>query len=293
MKSKFRLPLLLLIGAVSILGTDMAAVIATAAPADAQNGTLEFVARATPSGGLDEPIRGFPFYILSKSYQDITKEVDASVPKPDLDAFVDKLEVSAELKQWMKKNQTVRLSGEDFTKKLHADDIMKVPEFNKAYMERNSGDQSVNFPQPKVKPSEKTKDPAKFERLTKEYMDAVRHFIEQNPQTIDGIDLGLTSIDPNAKWTDLEARRPPEIHREAINLAESKYLVAKAVTDLQGQGAAREIPAGTYWISTLDVAVDVGDARPRWDLPVNIRPAQTTSIALTNANAVQVPHSAP
>jgi hypothetical protein len=264
---------------------------AVPSPAAAQQtGSLEFTAVATPSGGLDEPIRGFPFYLLTKSYADINKEVDTTVPKPDMDAFIDKLEVSPEMKQWMKKNHWVKLSGGDLIHKLHVDDIMNVPEFNKAYMERNAGDQSVDFPKPKMRPLEKTKDPAKFAELTKEYTDAIRHYIEQNPQSIDGIDLGLTSIDPSAKWEDLQARRVPEIHREVLTLAQSKYLVARMVSDLQGQGSTRDISPGTYWLSTLDVAADVGDARPRWDLPVSVRSGGTTRIALTNSNAVQLAH---
>jgi len=270
-----------------------AVVIAAAAPATAQTGALEFVARATPSGGLDEPIRGFPFYLLTKSFEEINKEVDASVPKPDMDEFIDKLEVSPELKQWMKKNHWTQLSGGDFIHKLHVDDIMSVPEFNKAYMERNSGDRAVDFPKPKMKPLEKTKDPEKFEKLTKEYTEAVRHYIEQNPQSIDGIDLSLSTIDPSAKWNVLQNKRVPEVHREVLDLAQSKYLVARMVTDLQGQASARGIAAGTYWISTLDVAADVGDARPRWDLAVSIRPGETARITLTNANTVHVARSAP
>jgi hypothetical protein len=276
-----------------LIACTSAAVISAAAPATAQTGTIEFVARATPSGGLDEPIRGFPFYLLSKSFEDINKEVDASVPKPDMDAFIDRLEVSPELKQWMKKNHWTQLSGEDFIHKLHVDDIMTVPEFNKAYMERNSGDQSVTFPKPKVKPMEKAKDPAKFDKLTKEYTEAVRHFIEDNPQSIDGIDLGLSSIDPSAKWNDLQNKRVPEIHRQVLDLAQSKYLVARMVTDLQGEASARGIAPGTYWLSTLDVAADVGDARPRWDMPVSVRPGETARISLTNANAVRPSRSSP
>jgi hypothetical protein len=286
MKSCFYLATLL-------VACTLAGVISTASPATAQTGSLEFVARATPSGGLDEPIRGFPFYLLSKSFEDISKEVDASVPKPDMDAFIDKLEVSPELKKWMKKNHWTTLTGEDFIHKLHVDDIMNVPEFNKAYMERNSGDQSLAFPKPKVKPMEKEKDPAKFDKLTKEYTDAVRHFIEQNPQTIDGIDLSLSTIDPSAKWHDLESKRKPQIHRQVLDLAQSKYLVARMVTDLQGEATASGIPAGTYWLSTLDVAADVGDARPRWDMPVKIQSGETARIALTNANSMLTPHIAP
>jgi hypothetical protein len=278
------------IAALLLAGLTLEAIAVSSPAAAQQTGSLEFAAVATPSGGLDEPIRGFPFYLLTKSFADINKEVDATVPKPDMDAFIDKLEVSPEMKQWMKKNHWVKLSGGDLIHKLHVDDIMNVPEFNKAYMERNAGDQSVDFPKPKMKPLEKTKDPARFAELTKEYTDAIRHYIEQNPQSIDGIDLGLTSIDPSAKWEDLQARRAPEIHREVLTLAQSKYLVARMVSDLQGQGSARAIPPGTYWLSTLDVAADVGDARPRWDLPVSIRSGGTTRIALTNSNAVQLAH---
>ena len=109
--------------------------------AQAQNGSVDFVARATPSGGLEEPVRGFPFYLLSKSFEEINKEAEAAYPKPDMDAFIDKLEVSKELKAWMKKNHWVQLSGEDFIHKLKPADIMDVPEFFDAYVDRNSGDQ--------------------------------------------------------------------------------------------------------------------------------------------------------
>jgi hypothetical protein len=261
--------------------------IAAAAPrAVAQDGSIEFVARATPSGGLEEPVRGFPFYLLRKSFEDIHSEVDASFPKPDMDAFIDKLEVSKELKDWMKRNHSVMLSGGDFIHKLHTADVMRVPEFYKAYMERNSGDQSVDFPKPRFKASDKVKDPAKYEKLSDEYTEAVRRYIDQNPQSIDGIDLSLEEIDPSPKWAELEAKRIPEIHRRVLELAQSRYLVARTETDLQGQGFLRGIPPGNYWLSTLDVAASVGDARPRWDAEVVVRPGDTTYTALSNVNAL-------
>ena len=43
----------------------------------------------------------------------------------------------------MKKNNSVTLSGEDFIHKLHADDILDIPEFYKAYMDRN---EAINQP---------------------------------------------------------------------------------------------------------------------------------------------------
>ena len=92
---------------------------------------------------------------------------------PIMDAFVDGLDVSKELKAWMKSNHRVSLSGEDFVKKLKVDDVMNVPEFFHAYVERMVGDSTVMFPTPKYKPEDKTKDPEKYARLKKQYLDAV------------------------------------------------------------------------------------------------------------------------
>ena len=83
-----------------------------------QNGSLQFEARITPSGGIDEPVRSFPFYLLSKSYADILKEAAVTSPGANMDAFIDSLEVSKEMKAWMKSNHWVNLAGEDFVKKL-------------------------------------------------------------------------------------------------------------------------------------------------------------------------------
>jgi hypothetical protein len=251
-----------------------------------QTGSIDFVARATPSGGLDEPVRGFPFFLLSKSFDEITREAEAAYPKPDFDAEVDKLQVSKELKAWMKKNHMMQLSGEDFIKKLKPADIMGVPEFFEAYLDRNSGNQN-GFPRPKYKPSDKAKDPAKYEKLRAEYIEAIRHYLEQVPDSIEGIDLSLTDVDPGHEWNQREAKRNRDIQRRAIDLAQSRYLVARAETDLQGEGVLRGIPAGTYWLSTLDVAASVGDARPRWDTAVTVGPGQQVRIMLSNVNAVE------
>jgi hypothetical protein len=268
----------------------LAVMLVTLAPfALAQTGSIEFVARATPTGGLEEEVRGFPFFLLSKSFQSINDEVVATYPMPQMDVFVDKLEVSKELKAWMKKNHWIKLSGSDFIQKLHAPEIMDIPEFYAAYMQLNAGDDSSNFPKPKARPADKVKDPAKYEKLTKDYNDAVRRFIEQNPQSIEGIELNLASTDPSNKWEALVARRSPEINRQVRELAQSKYLVSRTQTDLQGQGFLRGIPFGTYWLSTLDVPATVGDARLRWDVQVAVQPGKTSYLTLSSVNAIQPP----
>ena len=277
-----------------LLAIFVLAILFGAAPrATAQAGAIEFVARVTPSGGVDEPVRGFPFYLLSRSFDDISNEVEASYPKPDMDAFIEKLEVSDELKAWMKKNHWVALSGEDFIHKVKTADVMDVPEFYSAYMDRNADDQSADFPKAKFKASDAKKNPAKFEKLAADYKDAVRHYIDQNSKSIDGIDLNLAPIDPSPKWDAENAKLLPEMHRKTLDAAQSKYLVARVQTDLQGQGFLHGVAPGQYWLSTLDVDAIVGDMRERWDAPLTVLPGETARVALTNSNAAHHPSHLP
>jgi hypothetical protein len=255
--------------------------------ASAQDGTIQFNASGTPSGGLQEPVRGFPFFLLSKSFDQIQKDAEATDPKPDMDAFIAKLAVSPELKAWMRKNHRVSLTGEDFIHKLTPADVLNIPEFRRAYMERNAGDQSVNFPKPKYKVSDKQKNPAKFKQLSEEYHQTLLHYIATYPQTLDGIDLSLMDVDPGSRWNILLARRRPEIRRRALDLAQSKYFVARTQTDLQGQAVLQNVPPGQYWISTLDVAAGIGDEHLKWDVPVTVLPGRTATVALSNFNSVQ------
>jgi hypothetical protein len=279
--------------AIVVLLLILIAVPAAPLRAGAQAGSVEILARVTPSGGLEEPVRGFPLFLLTKSYDDISKEAQALFPKPDMNAFIDKLDVSKDLKAWMKKNHTVRLNGEEFVNKLEVADIMGVREFFDAYVERMSGDQTVPFPQPKFKPNEKIKDPAKYDRLVSEYHDAVRRFLTDHPKSTAGMDLNLEDIDPTNKWDQVQGKSIPEIHRQTLALAQSKYLAGRAQTDLQGQAAVRGVAPGSYWLSSLDVAASVGDAHPRWDVPISVSPGQATNVVLSNANAVPPPHAAP
>jgi hypothetical protein len=274
----------------------LAAACVVAPGAGAQNaatGSIEFVAQATPASGIEEPVRGFPFYVLTRSYQEIQKEAQASDPAPNLDAFIDKLDVSKELKAWMKKNHSVQLSGDDFVDKLTPEDVVTIPEFYTAYLQRSQGAESPDFPKAKFKPVDKTKDPEKYDRLSAEYHQAVKKYIDQNPKSKEGMDVDLLDQDPTSKWQELVAKRTPEIRRRTMELAQSKYFVAQTQTNLQGQGFLNGIPAGTYWLSTLDLNAEVGDVRARWDVPVTVRPGQTARVVLSNVNSVQSLQSSP
>jgi hypothetical protein len=270
----------------------IAGVIGKPPRAAAQTGTVQFVARVTPSAGEDEPVRTLPFYLLSKSYADIQKEAETASPAPNQDKFIDSLDVSKELKAWMKTNHRVNLAGEDFTKMVKADDIMNVPEFFTSYTERNVGDRTEGFPTPKYKLADRAKDPAKYDRLVTQYHDAIRAFVIADPDSKDSLDLGLEEVNPGHKWDMVKAKNLAELARETADLARGKYLVARAETDMQGQGALRGIAPGNYWLGTLNIEAVAGDARERWDVPVTVRAGQPSYVTLTNINAVKSPHSA-
>jgi hypothetical protein len=89
----------------------------------------------------------------------------------------------------------------------------------------------------------------------------------------------------------LRAKSLSDLARETADLARGKYLVARVDTDMQGQGALRGIPAGNYWLGTLNIEAVAGDARERWDVPVTVRPGQPSYVSLTNINAVKSPSS--
>lgn len=173
--------------------------------ASPQTGAIEFIAKATPSGGSDEPVRGMTFYLLSKSFEEIGKEAAITFPLVDMDAFIDKLDVSKELKAWMKKNHCVDLSNDEFIKKLKPEDVMNIPEFYKGYVDRMSTDQTVPFPKPKYSPAEQKKNPEKYAQHKKEYHDAIQAFLIQFPNSTEGIYLSLDDVNPGHKWDMLNS----------------------------------------------------------------------------------------
>jgi hypothetical protein len=271
-----------------LLGLGAVLIMPVPDPAAAQTGAIEFYARITPSGGVSEPVRNIPFYLLSKSFQDIRTEAEAAEPKPDFDSFIDKLAVSPELKAWMKKNHTVSLTGEEFTQHLKADDVLKIPEFFTAYLAVHAGEQAVGFPAPKYHEKDRDKDPAKYDKLRQDYLDAIRKYFGANPQSADGMDLHLVPIDPSHNWQQLEAKRVPEVRRRSLDAAQGRYLVARTETDLEGRGVLNGVTPGNYWLGTLDLAADVGDMRLSWDAPVTIRPGAVTRLELSNINALEL-----
>lgn len=262
-----------------------AAVVAAAwlAPAAAQTGSLEISTRVAPTAGRAEPARRLALHLLRKSYAEIQREAEEAEPRPDLDTFIERLEVSKELKDWMKRTRTVQLTGGDFAKRASAEDVFQVPEFFEAYLAQNAGD--VGFPAPRYSDRDREKDPAKYERRRREYREQLRKFTQQNPHTLTGMDVHLAHLDPGPQWARAELDRRNRVRHRGLELAQTKYLVAQAETDLEGRGVFLGIPAGEYWLSSLGEEAVAGDTRLRWDTPVRIVAGRVVRVELSNVNA--------
>jgi hypothetical protein len=253
-------------------------------------GTLNFTARITPTAARPEPVRQFTFYVLTKSYSDVVKEVEEQSPLPTRDKFVDELKLSPELKEWLKAHDVFDLTAPGFDRQLTADDIIHVPEFLLAYQRSNSGGVTHGLPLPKYHEADKTEKPDRYKKQVQEYHTALKKFIQSHPETVAGTELELVEVSPQRKWQQLQAEHKKRVVYLAPSVAQTKYLAAKADTDLDGAGSVASLPAGNYWISTLNLDANAGDVRLLWDVPVTIAPGQTVRVELTNVNAID-PHS--
>jgi hypothetical protein len=257
------------------------------------NGTLEITARITPTSARPEPVRQFTFYLLTKSYEEIAKEIDAVDKLPTREQFINGLKVSRELQDWLKAHDILDLTMPGLDKQVTADDVVHTPEFLVAYQRSNSGGVTYGLPSPKYTAGEKTEKPERYEKQKQEYLTALKKFIVSHPATLSGIELELDGVNPQNEWARIQSDHTKRVLRLAPDVAQTKYLAAKADTDLDGRAILSGLAAGIYWISTLNLDAAAGDTRLRWDVGVTIKPGQATRIELTNLNAADAHASTP
>ncbi len=262
------------------------AVVFSGAAQNQSAGAIEFTVAASPTGGRPQPAPRLPIFLLSKSFATIQEEAEREVEQPDMKSFIDSLSVSPELKAWMQKKKSVSLSGPEFIRSLSTDDVMTIPEIWEAYLTRNAQDVTVGFPKAKFKVSDPAKDPVRYDQERKEYRERVKKYLTSYQHTKEGIDLHLATIDPSQRWARKEIDRQEEVRLRILQLAQSRFLVAKGETDLHGRGGFVHVTPGAYWLSTLEGEAVAGDARLRWDLPVEVRANSTTQVELSNVNAL-------
>jgi hypothetical protein len=253
-------------------------------------GAIDLSARITPTGAHPEPVRQFDFYVLTRSYADVVKEVESQDVLPTQDKYIEDLKCSPELKAWIKEHKQLDLASPDIDGVIKVDDIMKVPEFFDAYQRSNSGGVTKGLPQPKYKEADKTANPEKYKKQREEYLAATRKFIEANPFTISGIELELASINPKTAWDTMHVEHKRRVEQLAPDTAQVKYLAGKVETDLNGHAVVTGLRPGTYWVSTLGMDAASGDRRLLWDVPVTVQAGAATHVDLTNLNGTDMMH---
>jgi hypothetical protein len=273
------LRLVLALGAVSIFSASLSA--------QSTPGAIDLSAHVTPTGAEPEPVRQFPFFVLTKSYADVVKEVEGQDALPTRDKFIDGLKCSPELKTWLKAHDQIDLTSPDLDKSLSVDDIMNISEFFTAYESSNSGGVTKGFPLPKYRETDKNTNPEKYKREHAEFLAATRKFLESHPGTVQGIELELMAVNPKALWDNMHATHAAKMSELAPDTAQVKYLAAKAQTDLNGHALITGLAPGTYWVSTLGSDASSGDRHLAWDVTVTVLPGQATHIELSNLNAVE------
>jgi hypothetical protein len=256
-------------------------------------GSLDFAARITPTAARPEPVRQFTFYVLTRSYVEIVKEVEEENAIPSRDKFIEGLKLSPELKEWLKAHNVFDLTMPGLDRLVTPDDIIHVPEFLFAYQRSNSGGVTSGIPKPKYADADKTAHPERYNKQLQEYYVALKKFIQTNPSTVSGIELELVGVNPQQQWSQIQADHKRRVLRLAPEFAQTKYLAVKADTDLDGRASVSGLAPGNYWVSTLNLDANAGDTRLAWDVPVAIRAGQTTRIELTNLNAVDLRAAGP
>jgi hypothetical protein len=247
---------------------------------------LEFSVRATPTGGRAEKVMRQPFFLLRARLETIEGAARQQVPPPELDAFIDTLKVSPELKAWMKRQQTVTLLGEDFLASLTADDILEIPEFRDAYVTRNLIMVGLGFPKRKAKLTDREKNPEKWEASEKRYWEEVRSYAILHPESRQAMDEHLLNISAAVEWRSQLERHEEQIRQKFLQLLYADYLVARTETDYEGFARLTDLPPGRYWLTNLWREVRAGDVRLRWELPLELQEGRTHYLELNNANAV-------
>ena len=227
------------------------------------------------------------FYLLSRSLSDIRRQVESTDGPMDLDHFIAQLDLSAELKEWMKKHRRVDLAGEDFLKELTADDVIDIPEFLTAYKSQNGAALHAVLPEPKYKSGDEQKHPEKYKLQREQYRQALRRYVQANLDSLQGLDADLREINPQPRWIRLQSERQRHLEQRVAQLAQTRYLAATAVTDLSGHAVFERVAPGQYWISNLDVPALAGELRLHWDLAAAVAPAKTAHLELSDLNALE------
>jgi hypothetical protein len=149
------------------------------------------------------------------------------------------------------------------------------------------------MPIPRFREAEREANPEKYEKERQEYIKALKRFVETHPSTVAGMELELAGVNPKYQWDKLHTDHKKRIAQLAPDIAQTKYLAAKADTDMDGRVMVSGLAPGTYWVSSLNMDAASGDRRLNWDVAAKVQAGQTTRLDLTNVNGIDAFSSQP
>jgi len=130
----------------------------------------------------------------------------------------------------------------------------------------NSGGVSSGIPKPKYADADKTEILRSTKKQVNEYLAALKKFIQAHPETVSGVELELEGVNPQRKWAAIQNERRKRVQRAAPDIAQTKFLAARADTDWTGevrsQASRRAITgsARSTWMPPPRHAVALGCA---------------------------------
>src|SRR5260370_33669314 len=208
----------------------------TSLHAQTETVALDFKTNVTQSAAKTELLRDFTIYVITKSYDDIVKDIDLGDGPPSRDKFTDDLKISPELRDWLHKHDVMDITLPGFDKLMTPDDVLHVPEFLLAYQRSNSGGVTNGIPKPKYRDADKTENPERYEKQKQEYLSTLKKFIQAHPETVSGMELELEGVNPARKWAEAQNSHRRRVQQLAPAQAQTTYLAAKADTELDGHG---------------------------------------------------------
>ena len=178
----------------------------------------------------------------------------------------------------MLKHDVMDLTQLDFDKLVTPEEIMGVPEFLAAYQRSNAGGVTSGLPTPKFKDADKETNPEKYEKAKQDYFNSLKKFMTAHPATINGMELELAAVSPKLAWDKMLVDHRRRVAQLAPDTAQSKYLAARADTDLDGRASLTGLKPGEYWLSSLGIDAASGDRHMHWDVGTKIQAGQTTRL---------------
>jgi len=227
-------------------------------------GSVEFTAQVAPTDGRPSLSANCTFYPLAQQASKTSAGGHANSNGSGLDKFVDGLSVLAQIESVDEKRITPRSLLEGISQIYSPRTISWTRPILQCLHVSQFGLRGERFSQTEIQSEGRSLQPEKFNDAKRVQGSSPQIHWQEQPDSIPGIDAGLTEINPSRKM-GTNRGRPAAAHREAHAGDRSNPLFgAQTDTNLDGRGIFAGLAPGRYWIDILGMQAISGDVRLRW-----------------------------